>query len=73
MICQRCEHDEKRHCKGKVEHVSQYKGASVNEVKRTCVSRHCLNPLCSCVDFVPPKDEASTGRDAISEEMLWGT
>lgn len=72
MNCARCDHPESRHCKGGVKHVSQYKGASVNEVIRTCVSRHCLNPLCSCVDFVEPKYEASTGRDAVTEEMLWG-
>jgi hypothetical protein len=54
MDCERCGHPTERHCKGGVQHVSQYKGASVNEVKRICVGRHCLNPLCSCVDFVEP-------------------
>jgi hypothetical protein len=56
MICAQCGHEEDRHCKGGVVHVSQYKGASVNEVKRVCVSRHCLNPLCACVHFIPPTE-----------------
>lgn len=57
MNCSRCDHPDSRHCKGEITHVSQYKGASVCEVVRVCVSRHCLNPLCSCVDFIAPPDD----------------
>lgn len=53
MICARCDHPIERHCKGLVTHVDAYKGN--REVVTVCVGRHCLNPLCSCVDFVEPK------------------
>lgn len=52
MKCARCDCDEKAHCKGNVVHVGHYK--SDREYVVTCVSRHCLNPMCSCVDFIEP-------------------
>jgi hypothetical protein len=50
MICARCDHPLTKHCPGRVTHVNAYKGN--RETVTVCVSRHCLNPLCSCVDFV---------------------
>lgn len=57
MNCERCEHPEKKHCPGKIVHVGSYKGN--REYVVTCVGRHCLNPLCSCVDFVEPAEAVS--------------
>jgi hypothetical protein len=57
MICARCKHPEAKHCKGNIEHFYTYKGS--REVATTCVGRHCLNPLCSCVAFVAPESRAA--------------
>jgi hypothetical protein len=46
-ICGRCGHKDSRHCKGGEQHSSMRGHGST-----ICVSRHCLEPLCSCVEFV---------------------
>ena len=62
-LCARCDHPRSRHCPGGVDHIGGYKGTQERHV--TCHTRHCLNPLCSCVDLVE-RDEptlASLERD----------
>jgi hypothetical protein len=47
MLCERCEHEEKDHA------------PVPKEVSRGVPrpGRYCTMPLCSCVDFIRPKDE----------------
>lgn len=62
-LCARCGHALSKHCKGNVEH-GDYKeearmvAAEWRRRSVTCHVRHCLNPLCSCVDFVDPDPSA---------------
>lgn len=50
--CAHCDHALSAHCKGGVKHV-YHKDDMVKDPRVTvCETRHCLNPLCSCVDFV---------------------
>jgi hypothetical protein len=56
-ICKRCEHPLSEHCKGGVRHADHKEEARMVPLKYrkgtvTCISRHCENPLCSCVDFI---------------------
>jgi hypothetical protein len=44
--CADCGHSTKKHCKGHEQH-SQWRGAG----SVICTSRHCNEPLCSCVAF----------------------
>jgi hypothetical protein len=54
-LCKRCDHALSAHCKGNVLH-SYYKEdlrpANDRKCNVTCHTRHCLNPICSCVDFI---------------------
>jgi hypothetical protein len=50
--CARCHCPEAKHCKGGIVHVGGYKPSQ--EYVTTCVSRHCLTVLCSCVDYIAP-------------------
>jgi hypothetical protein len=60
--CARCSHPLSKHCKGEQQH-SDYKEESrlIDVEYRTktfiCHVRHCLNALCSCVDFIEPDSE----------------
>ena len=52
--CARCGHKDSDHCKGGVSH-SEYKEQSRQwkQVRQTvCATRHCDQPLCSCVEFM---------------------
>ena len=54
MKCLRCDHKKKDHCKGGVSHDS-YKFTmrmALDPDPHTCTTKHCLAPLCSCVDYV---------------------
>ena len=46
-ICGKCGHALKKHCKGKDWH-GDWRGPGSGN----CVSRHCMEPLCSCVEYV---------------------
>lgn len=53
--CGRCEHLLSRHCKGNVQHGYHKEDmwpADRRKCTVTCKTRHCENPLCSCIDFV---------------------
>ena len=62
-LCARCDHPRARHCAGGIDHIHSYKGNQEYHV--TCHTRHCLNPLCSCIDFVERSEAvaASLERD----------
>lgn len=56
-----CDHAEKDHCKGGVAH-SYYKDTmrmAKNPRSHTCVSRHCEQPLCDCLDYIPKRKKAA--------------
>jgi len=56
MNCQFCTHPESAHCPGGVAHLSRKNdGGSAETHTTVCVSRHCTNPLCCCVRFVPER------------------
>ena len=53
MDCACCTHPEKSHCKSGVAH-STYKDQArmtPTPTLTTCVSRHCTEPICSCLDY----------------------
>jgi hypothetical protein len=57
MNCARYGCSLKDHCKGGVEHSNYKEEARMVPLKwrrpsKPCQVRHCLVPLCSCVDFV---------------------
>lgn len=47
--CERCGHAVAAHCKGNQKHAPWRTGRSE---MLTCSTRHCEEPLCSCVDLV---------------------
>ncbi len=53
IICARCGHSAGAHCEGRQTHT----GWKAHTKPFRCVSRHCLEPLCSCVDLVTPAEE----------------
>ena len=61
MKCARCDHDLSKHCPGHVRHVDHkyemWPQAPPGSI-RVCEVRHCLLPLCSCVNFIEPKESA---------------
>lgn len=70
MICQRCEHTEADHCKGGVEHFDHKEESRMMRLqdrrkKTPCAVRHCLQPLCSCVDFA---QTCGAELDAVTDE-----
>jgi hypothetical protein len=53
MTCARCTHALADHCKGSVSHSDMKDQRPGWPARQTvCATRHCLHPLCSCVDFV---------------------
>ena len=51
--CGRCGHPEKAHCKGDRDH-EHYPGYLRKELSVQiihCTKRHCLEPLCSCIEL----------------------
>lgn len=63
MNCARCTHPEAEHCKGGVAHADHKEEQRMMQVKwrkgtRICAVRRCLQPMCSCVDFITPKEES---------------
>lgn len=63
--CAFCHHPRSQHCKGGADH-SWSKGNF--EQMSHCVSKHCKNPLCCCVDFVEPAAVADA-RAETKQEM----
>jgi hypothetical protein len=56
-ICKRCDHPLSAHCKGEQQHTNHKEDARMVPLKWrhgsvTCHTRHCDNPLCSCVVFI---------------------
>lgn len=57
MDCERCGHAAKDHCKGNVEHSNwkdEHRQNGLPPRVSMCHTRHCLMPLCSCVDLIEP-------------------
>lgn len=57
MKCLRCEHVDSDHCKGGVMHFNHKEESRMVPVadrapKQACAARHCLQPLCSCVELI---------------------
>lgn len=64
MNCARCDHQESDHCKGGDLHSCHKEDVRMIPIKYRvgsviCASRHCLQPLCSCIAFIEPKQEAA--------------
>lgn len=62
MICSRCGHEDQRHCKSGVWHTSAKEDSRMLAIRDRkgdirCTTRHCLEPLCSCVDLIPPASQ----------------
>lgn len=58
MKCARCDHEESQHCKSGVKHVDHKQEMWPKPTRwHICTVKHCLLPLCSCVDFVAPAGE----------------
>ena len=62
--CGYCNHLVKKHCKVGTQHSSYKEDARMVEIKWrkltvNCVSRHCLEPLCDCTDFVETEEETN--------------
>jgi hypothetical protein len=56
MKCVYCPHDDSKHCRGEVRH-QNYKDEMrqvINSRTHVCHTRHCLEPMCDCVDLVLP-------------------
>lgn len=56
-LCLRCEHPVSAHCKGEQLHTDHKEDARMvpqrwRRNNTICHTRHCLYPLCSCVDLV---------------------
>lgn len=61
--CAFCQCPLSLHCKGNLAHSDHKEEARMVELKwrrgtSICKTRHCLTPLCCCVDFQEPKDAA---------------
>lgn len=56
MMCRVCQHDESKHCKGNIDHANQKDSRRMvaNPKTQKCLSRHCLEPLCSCHKYELP-------------------
>jgi hypothetical protein len=71
-ICARCDHPKQAHCKGNQQHTNHKEDSRMvpsawRKGTFICEVRHCLNPLCSCVDFIEPthfggNDQATKGE-----------
>ena len=66
MNCAYCGHPEANHCKGGKEHKEWKEDQRQWKVTRitTCVSRHCDNAMCCCVDFKAPESRAELAQYA---------
>jgi hypothetical protein len=53
-LCAYCAMPLSMHCEGNQVHTDDHK---THHVTTRCVSRHCLAPLCDCVDFVNSVDQ----------------
>lgn len=63
MNCLRCTHKAERHCPGGVVHANHKEEARMMSVASRraaskCATRHCLEPLCSCVDLIAGEPES---------------
>lgn len=61
-LCRRCTHPLTAHCKSEQLHTDHKEDSRMVEPKWRkgnviCHTRHCLNPLCSCVDFIPGESQ----------------
>ena len=62
-LCKRCDHELSRHCKSNQSHGCHKDESRMIPLKyqkkpHICQTRHCLNPICSCVDFIEPDPPA---------------
>jgi hypothetical protein len=62
MNCAWCDHPESDHCKGHQMHTDHKEDQRMVPIKsRTgtviCETRHCTQPLCSCVAYMGPNDK----------------
>jgi hypothetical protein len=57
--CGYCDHSVDKHCRGEIRHANYKDELRQAPVMRTrvCHTRHCLEPLCDCVDLQPAKRE----------------
>lgn len=60
-LCAYCQMPLSMHCRGGVEHADNYKGRG-GTIR--CRTRHCLAPLCDCVNFVEPAKEKKPDETA---------
>lgn len=51
-LCAYCQMPKSIHCKGNVDHTDDRKA---HHVTVRCKTRHCLAPLCDCLDYVEPE------------------
>lgn len=60
VLCAHCGHDEHKHCAGNIQHATwkseRQQDGRAKEMSM-CVSRHCGEPLCDCVDYIPSAKE----------------
>lgn len=61
-LCARCDHPLSAHCKGNEAHTAHKEdqrmlAVEYRKLTLVCKTRHCKNPLCSCVDFIEKKEE----------------
>jgi len=59
-LCTRCDHPLSQHCRGEQQHTDHKEDSRMipprwRKGTLTCHTRHCDNPLCSCVDFKETK------------------
>ena len=62
--CGYCNHLLSEHCPGFVAHACHKEESRMMEVRwrkgtLVCKTKHCNNPLCDCIGFVPAKKEAA--------------
>jgi hypothetical protein len=71
-LCGYCQMPRSKHCKGNQTHTHYKEDVRMVEAKwrkgtHVCHTRHCLAPLCDCVDFVEPSQEDGNQEDGKSD------
>jgi hypothetical protein len=65
MNCARCDHTRAEHCTAGTQHTDHKEDARMVPIEwrhgtTKCVTNHCNQPLCSCVDFIEGETNALT-------------